>query len=149
MHFISAKPLIEKFRNGTFEETEVGPYFMINMIILTLVVIPVANERDLWMTAAGIVSVVITIFGILSLKKKNGNSYGNHFLSKYYMLGWVTCIRMIFLTVPIAFGLCFLGRMIGGHEAACIIGSLIVILFNLAYYWWLGRLFEKSIRTTE
>ena len=144
MHFISAKPLIEKFRNGTFEETEVGPYFMINMIVLALILIPVANERDLWMTASGIASVVITICGVLYLKKKNGNSYGNHFLSKYYMLGWVTCIRMILLTVPIAFGLCFLGKMIGANEVLCIFGAIFVILLELAYYWWLGRLFEKS-----
>ena len=33
MQHISAEPLVQKFKNGTFQQSEIGPYFMAYMIL--------------------------------------------------------------------------------------------------------------------
>lgn len=87
MQMISAQPLIESFRNGTCEESEVGVYFMAYMIFMAVMWIFTLGEPNPWDISAGVASVIITIFGVLHLKKQNSDSFGNQFLAKYFCLG--------------------------------------------------------------
>jgi len=64
MQFISADPLVRKFRNGTFDESEVGPYFMLYMILLAISGAIVTGETDSWGIASGIAFIALaTITG--------------------------------------------------------------------------------------
>jgi len=144
MQFLSAQPLIEKYRNGTFDESQVGPYFMAYMILTSALWTFAYGEPDPWSIASGAASVVITVFGILHLKKQNGESFGNHFLSKYFSLGWVTSIRMVLLAIPAAVVFFALSHIVGGPEAISPAGALFGIAFEVAFYWWLGLLFAQS-----
>ena len=88
MQFISAKPLIEKYRSGTFQEAEVAPYFMAYVILMAIVTGFAVGDMDSWSIASGFASIVITIMGVLHLKRQNKDTFGNGFLSKYFSLGW-------------------------------------------------------------
>ena len=144
MQVISAAPLIEKFRNGAFEESEVGPYFMAYMIFMAIVWIFAFGEPDPWDIAAGIASVAITIFGVLHLKKRNLGTFGNHFVSKYFCLGWVITVRMLLLAIPAAVVIFALASIVGGDDALSPAGALFTIGFEVLFYWWLGSLFAQS-----
>ena len=144
MQVISAQPLIEKFRNDTFEESEVGPYFMAYMIFMAVAWLFAFGEPNPWDVAAGVASIVITIFGVLHLKKQNRESFGNRFVAKYFCLGWVITVRMLLLVIPAAVVLFALAAIIGGDGAIDPAGAIFTIAFEILFYWWLGSLFAQS-----
>jgi len=144
MQVISAQPLIEKFQTDTFEESEVGSYFMAYMIFMSVAYAFVFGEPNPWDIATGVASVVITIFGVLYLKAQNEDSFGNQFLSKYFCLGWVITVRMFLLAIPAMVVLFAFASIVGGHNAIDPMGALFTIAFEILFYWWLGSLIAQS-----
>lgn len=144
MQVISAAPLVQKFRDGTFEQSEVGPYFMAYMIFMAVMWIFAFGEPNPWDIAAGLASVVITVFGVLHLKRQNLDTFGNDFVYKYFCLGWVITVRMLLLVIPAAVVIFALASIVGGDDALSPAGALFTIGFEIVFYWWLGSLFAQS-----
>ena len=144
MQFISAKPLIEKYRRGTFQEAEVAPYFMANVILMAIVTGFAFVDVNGWTIATGFASVVITIMGVLHLKKQNGDSFANSFLSKYFSLGWVVTFRMLVMAIPAAVVIFVLVSIVGGNDATGPAGAVFTIALQILFYWWLGLLIAES-----
>ena len=144
MEFISAKPLIEKYRSGTFQEAEVAPYFMAYVILMAIVGGFAFGEMNGWSVASGIASIVITIMGVLHLKKQNDDSFGNSFLSKYFSLVWVVTFRMLIMAIPAGVVIFALASIAGGDEAIEPAGAVFTIAIEILFYWWLGLLIAES-----
>lgn len=144
MQILSAEPLIEKFRKENFKQSEVGPYFMADMIFTAVAWILVFEKSTLWDIAAGLASVVITIFGVMHLKKQNLDTFGNDFISKYFCLGWIITVRMLLLAIPFAVVIIALESIIGGNDALSPARALFTVGFEILFYWWLGSLFAQS-----
>jgi hypothetical protein len=141
MQFISARPLIEKFRSGTFREEEVGPYFILYVMLAAIAPLLVSYKQSAWYSPEKISTVVITLLGILYLKKQNGGTFGNSYLSKYFTLGWVIAVRTVLLSIPVGVVLFALASLIGGPRAFVPAGIIFDIAFEVTFYWWLGKLF--------
>jgi len=45
MQYISAEPLVKNFKNGTFQQSEIGPYFMAHMIFTAAFWIPAPHQE--------------------------------------------------------------------------------------------------------
>ncbi len=146
MQIISAQPLIDKFRSGTFEESEIGAYFMAHVISMAVVMSFAFGEPNPWDIVSGFASVIITIFGVLYLKKQNGDSFGRQFLAKYIALGWVVTVRMLLLGIPLLIVLFAFAVIVGGDDALNPMGTLITIALEIIFYWWLGLLIAQSSR---
>lgn len=144
MQFISAKPWIEKFRSGTFQEAEVAPYFMGYVILMAFVTAFSLGDMDGWSIASGFASVVITIMGVLHLKKLNHDSFGHGFLSKYFSLGWVISFRLLVIAIPAAVVIFALASIVGGDDAAEPAGAIFSIAIEIFFYWWLGLLITEA-----
>jgi uncharacterized membrane protein len=144
MQFISAKPLIEKYQRGTFDDATVGPYFMAYMVLMAVSALGMFMDVTSWDIFAGVLSVVITVFGVFHLKRQNQGTYGRQFLSKYFTLGWIVSIRMLLIVVPFLVFFSVIFQLIGGDEAAAAVGAVFTILFEVAFYWWLGLLIAQS-----
>ena len=144
MQFITAKPLIEKYRRGTFQEDEVAPYFMAYVILTAIVVEFTFGDMNGWAVASGFASIVINIMGVLHLKRQNNDSFGNNFLSKYFSLGWVISFRMLLISIPSAVVIFALASIVGGDDASGPAGALFDIAYSVLFYWWLGLLFAES-----
>lgn len=119
---------------------------MAQMICTAVVWIFAFGESDSWDIATTIASVPITIFGILYLKKQNGGSFGNRFLSKYFCLGWVISVRMLLLAMPTMIVVFVVVTIIGGDDALDPVFALFAIAVEVLFYWWLGSLFSQSNR---
>jgi len=102
------------------------------------------GESTPWDIAAGLASVVITVFGVLHLKRQNLDTFGNDFLSKYFCLGWIITIRMLLLAIPAGVVIFALASITGGDEALSPAGALFTIGFEILFYWWLGSLYAQS-----
>ena len=99
MQHISAEPLVQKFKNGTFQQSEIGPYFMAYMILSAALWIFSYRDATAWDILGTLASVVITFFGVLHLKEQNLDTFGNDFASKYFCLGWVIFVRMLLFSI--------------------------------------------------
>jgi hypothetical protein len=147
MQFISAKPLIEKYRRGTFQEAEVAPYFMAYVIMIAVVTGFAVGDINPWSIASGFASIVITIMGVLHLKRQNHDTFGNGFLSKYFSLGWVVTFRMLLLAIPVIVVTFALASIVGGDDAIDPAGAVFIIGFEVLFYWWLGLLIAEANET--
>ncbi len=144
MQFISAKPLIEKYRSDTFQEAEVAPYFMAYVILMAIVAGFSFGDMNDWSIASGFASIVITIMGVLHLKKQNNDSFGNSFLSKYFSLGWVVTFRILVMAIPAAVVILALASIVGGDDAIEPAGAVFTIAIEILFYWWLGLLIAEA-----
>ncbi len=102
MQFVDAKPIIERMRAGLFEESEVGPYFT---AWVWLGFIPSSSSAGL-LTFLGaldwLVGVIGTLVGLSFVKAKNGGTFGDLFLTKLVVFGWITMVRIYIFAIPIA-----------------------------------------------
>lgn len=144
MQFISAKPLIEKYHSGTFHDADVAPYFMASTILMAIVTGFAIGDINPWSIASGFASIVITIMGVLHLKKQNNDTFGNGFLSKYFSLGWVVTFRMLLLAIPVGVVTFALASIVGGDDAIDPCGAVFTIGFEVLFYWWLGLLISEA-----
>ena len=144
MQHISAEPLVQKFKNGTFQQSEIGPYFMAHMIFIAAFWIPATHQEfTLLDSARPLALVVITVFGVLYLKKQNLDTFGNDFASKYFCLGWVIAVRMLLFRIMFA----VLPFIVDMGEAEQPIFTSGVIGCEIVHYWWLVSLFAQSNQT--
>ena len=148
MQIVSARPLIDQFREGSFDESDVGPYFMAWMICSTVVWIFANGDPDWWQIFARTASVLITVWGVLYLKKKNQNTFGNQFVSKFFCLGWVISVRMLLLGIPVSSALVTVVFMVGGYRASETSAALVLAIFEIVFYLWLGLLFAQTNKRT-
>jgi len=144
LQIITIKPLVEKFRTGTFKDEEAWPYFLAYTVLEAVMLVFAYGEATRWDQAGSIATIIITIFGILHLKKQNRDSFGNGFLNKYFALGWVITVRIFLISIPIAVVLFGLAAILGGEEAFGPAGAIFVVTFGVSFYWWLGVVIAKS-----
>lgn len=144
MQFLSATPLVKQFRNGSFEDAEVEPYFLANMVVTAITWCFAYEQADFWNIGSSMACVVITIFGILYLKEKNGGTFGNGFLVKYFSLGWVVAVRVLLLSIPAMVVLYALTSVLNTHDPSGPIAALSIISSEIAFFLWLGSLLAKA-----
>ncbi len=143
MQILSAAPLVDKFKSDSFEQSEVGPYFMAQMVLTAMLTLSAFGVTDSWDIAAALASVVITVFGVLYLKRKNRDTFGNQFVEKYFCLGWVIWVRMLLLSIPVVVAFFALAIIVGGNDAIPPAGALLTIGLEILFYWWLGELYSQ------
>ena len=119
---------------------------MAHMIFTAAFWIPAPHqELTLWESERAVALVVITVFGVLYLKKQNLDTFGNDFASKYFCLGWVIAVRMSLFRIMFA----VLPFIVDMGEAEQPISTSLVIGCEIVHYWWLGSLFAQSNQTQK
>ena len=147
MQILATAPLVEKFRTGTFKDDEVGSYFFAFMILSSASWLLAVGERTSWDIVETLANVAIAILGIHYLKSKNGDTFGNGFINKYFTLGWVISVRLFLLALP-AFAMVYaILSLMGGRDLPGPLSTIFGITFSLLYYRWLGTEFDRAQRT--
>jgi len=146
MQIVSLKPLVERFRAGTFRDEEVGPYFLAYVILEASMWIFAYGEFDPWNLVGSMANVIITLLGVLHLKKRNRGSFGNGFLNRYFALGWVIAVCMLLIGIPLGVGVFALSSAVAGEELFPAVGLIFNVVFAVLFYWWLGVAFAESQR---
>ena len=117
---------------------------MAYVILMSIVAGFPFGDMNGWSVASGFASIVITIMGVLHLKKQNNDSFGNSFLTKYFSLGWVVTIRMLIVTIPAAVVIFALASIVGGDDAIEPAVAVFTIAIEILFYWWLGLLIAEA-----
>lgn len=74
--FLSAQPLIDDFRSGTFDDEDLAPYDILPTVLGTLLLALDFGEFDPWIAMSAIATAPSTLFGMLDLKAQNGGTFG-------------------------------------------------------------------------
>ena len=149
MQLLSAKPLIEQFRQGTFRDEQIGPYFIAYVVLESVGYLVASIGSSEWDIAAAAAGVVITVFGVLYLKRMNGDTFGHQFLQKWFALGWVIAVRVLLIAIPAAVMWISTAVVIGGEDAIAPASAVFSILAQVGVFWWIGSLIQQAKRTEE
>lgn len=144
MQFISAKPLIKAFQKDTFKIDSCGPYFILYVFLGTLAATLPSENYTVWDFATLLSSIILNIFGVLYIKQRNSDTWGNHFFAKYFTLGWVTTVRTTLIFIPAFIFLLTIAAIFGGDQAYAPATTMGTIIFEVFYYWHLGVLYVQS-----
>ena len=144
MYFISSKTLVKKFKNNSFQDYEVAPYFFVYTLLTTLAVSFTFSSSDPWSIASGVIVLIITYGGIMHIRNKNGGTFGNGYLNKWFTLGWIILIRTLLLGIPFCVTFMVIGTFIDRRDGIAIGGAFFNIVYNIVFYYWLGKLVEET-----
>jgi hypothetical protein len=144
IQMLSAAPLVEKFRTNSFEESDIGPYIIATLVFQTVMIALPGGPTTWWGITSSISMIIVTIFGMFYLKKKNGNSFGDGFILKFFSLGWVITVRIFLLAIPI--GMILFGFIFALRDYHLIepFGAMIGIALAVWQIVWLGRLIAAT-----
>lgn len=146
MQTLTTAPLVEKFRAGTFKDDEIGPYFFASMILTSASWFLAYGEPTRWDFVETLANVAITILGIHYLKSKNGDTFGNGFVNKYFALGWVISVRLFLFALPAMVMVYAILSIMGGDNLPGPLSTIFGITFSLLFYRWLGAEFARAQR---
>jgi hypothetical protein len=108
MYFWRIEKLKAEMAARPLSDREVLPYLVVFVGLvaaLTFIPQPVTN---IWDGFGAVWSSALAIFGTIYLYRQNGGAGGQHFLQRYFVIGWVVFIRwlvIVFLAGVAIFGL--------------------------------------------
>ncbi len=148
MYWITTDALVEKFRTGSFEPDDVEPDFMAQSVLGALAIVGGGVVTG-WNIVAALGCVVVTIGGVLHLKRQNGGTFARGYLERYFALGWVTGVRLIVVSVPLAWVLFLILAGTMGEELSHAFSALFILGLTFAWYRYTGILFDESQEPAE
>jgi hypothetical protein len=83
---LSAAPLSDR---------EILPYAVTNGAMFGLGLALPPENPNRWDTVAGLVTMLVMVFGILWVYRQNGGHAGRDFLQRYVAISWVAFVRLV------------------------------------------------------
>lgn len=113
MYFWRIEKLKAELREGALPQRQQFYYYLAQSLVLAIVTIPLpdANRFDV---ISGIVSLFVTIVGIVYLYRCNDGDRGSRFLERTFSIGFVVGVRLLVL-----------------------LGLPLIVLYLLAVTWFL------------
>lgn len=144
MYFFNLQKLKTQLISKPHSDKELLPYLIATLLLITLIeYLPKSAVYNQWDYLEIAIVVLFSVFGTLWLYKRNGGDTGSHFLQRYFALGWVALIRVSVFSLPAIIVLLALGAYAGFIQTELDTKSwfdfLIIVFFELFYYWYLGK----------
>ena len=119
-----------------FSEREVLPYLVLFVILYTAASSFPATDFNIWDGAIAAGSILLAVVGTIYIYRQNGGAKGEHFLQRYFALGWVVTVRFFVILVIAAIILGALGIL---AEKTSAFEFLFVALAQAVFYWRIGH----------
>lgn len=104
MYFWRIEKLKAAMAARPLSEREVLPYLIASIALSTAVSHLPQTSQNVWDTLGAVWSVLLVVVGSLYIYRQNGGANGQHFLQRYFAIGWVVTLRwLVFLAVGVAF----------------------------------------------
>lgn len=81
-------------------EREVLPYLVVYVGLYAAVGLIPQTLSNVWDWLGAVWSVVLAVVGTIYIYRRNGGSQGQHFLQRYFVVGWVVTIRWLVIIIP-------------------------------------------------
>jgi hypothetical protein len=105
MHFWRIEKLKAEMAARPLSEREALPYLVVYVGLFAAVGYIPQTITNVWDGVGAVWSVALAVFGTIYIYRQNGGADGQHFLQRYFAIGWVVTIRwlVILILVAIAF----------------------------------------------
>lgn len=149
MYFWRIEKLKTEMATRPLSERETLPYLIVTVAIAS---IPAGNDGG-WQVFDAIVAVVLEVLGAIYIFRQNGGATGQHFLQRYFAVGWVVSLRCVPAAV-VAAGVCVVAMASTvGISDENTQWPLFLILFRVVvwtgFYWRIGHhVRDLAVRTT-
>ena len=137
MYFWNIKKLKAEFIQGEIQEKDLLKYLIAYTTLLSLSMIPLSNTTNQFDIFSAVLTIPISILGLLYVYTCNGGDTGNNFLGKYFAIGWVITIRILTIVIitGILYGI-FAGIFkLNLSEETTLWETLIIVVVEIFYYW--------------
>ena len=143
MYFWNIEKLKTQLIERPLTDKETLPYLMLTMAFIPMGFMSQPAQPNMWDYVLLFINVVSGIAGAYWLYLKNNADAGNHFLQRYFTVGWVAGIRFIVFLIPVFIvltGILFFTKSepIFG-EFMGFGGVLLSSALMLTFYWYLGK----------
>jgi hypothetical protein len=105
MYFWRIEKLKRQMAARPLSEREVLPYLVVFVALSAAVgYIPQAT-RNVWDGLGAVWSILLAVVGSIYIYRQNGGPGGQHFLQRYFAVGWVVSLRwlVVFIGASVAF----------------------------------------------
>jgi hypothetical protein len=76
-------------------EREALPYLVVFVLLSTLVCYVPQSLANIWDGLGVIWSLTLAVFGTIYIYRLNGGASGQHFMQRYFAIGWVVSLRCL------------------------------------------------------
>jgi hypothetical protein len=103
MYFWAVEDLKARMADRPLSDREVLPYLIAFVAICAATLFIADPISDLWRALDASLSVLLAVAGTIYIFRRNGGSAGEHFLQRYFAVGWVVGVRMFVIIVCVGF----------------------------------------------
>jgi hypothetical protein len=139
MYFWRIEQLKTEMAARPLTDREALPYLLWNVTLTTAVSCFPSTTFNVWDGVSAAFSVALVVLGTIYIFRQNGASKGQHFLQRYFAIGWVVGLRwivaLVIAGVPLFLGLESMGML--SEETSWHI-FLFFTVAEVILYWRIG-----------
>ena len=113
MYFWRIEKLKTEMAARPLSEREALPYLVVFVALSSAVAYIPQTTYSLWDGLGGVWSVLLAAVGTIYIYRQNGGAGGQHFLQRYFAVGWVVVVRWFVVLILVA--VAFYGTLAGHH----------------------------------
>lgn len=140
MYFWRIEKLKTELAARPLSERETLPYLIVFVGLSTAVGYLPQTMSNVWDALGAAWSVAVAVVGSIYIYRQNGGADGQHFLQRYFAIGWVVTVR--WLVVLIVVGVAFFGTLaaVGADtESTHWYDFLFPAVVEAVLYWRIGH----------
>lgn len=99
MHFWRIEKLKQAMAERPLSERETLPYLVVYCALSSAVISIPQEMGNGWDVAGAAWSVLLAVLGTIHIYRQNGGGAGQHFLQRYFAIGWVVAIRWLVIGI--------------------------------------------------
>jgi len=141
MYWISYQPLKDRLKKRSVSDREALPYLLLLTASEAIALsVPAASEMNKWDIIETILNVIVTLFGVFYVYRKNGGNSGYDIIQKFIVLGWVVAVRYILIVIPVGIFIYFVKEYHApSGDETTILDAVFFTVLSAIYYERLGR----------
>ena len=151
MYFWRIEELKSKMAARPLTEREALPYLVVYVGLTALVTCLAVPDINIWDMIETGLGVLICVLGTIYAYHCNGADKGEHFLQRYFAIGWVVSLRVIaglFLAYCTYLVICELAGISNG-DATTWQDTLFIIGMEIFLYWRTGHHIAQLAQRTK
>jgi hypothetical protein len=102
MYFWRLEKLKTEMAARPLSEREALPYLVVFVALSSAVAYIPQTSHNLWDGFGAVWSVLLAAVGTVYIYRQNGGAAGQHFLQRYFAVGWVVFIRWLAVLILVA-----------------------------------------------
>ncbi|MBI2929570.1 MAG: hypothetical protein HYY24_28230 [Verrucomicrobia bacterium] len=149
MYFWRIEKLKTEMATRPLSEREALPYLVVFLALSTAVGYIPETVFNIWDGFGAAWSVLLAVIGTIYIYHQNGGAKGQHFLQRYFAIGWVVAIRWLVIIVLAAFAFVGVLEFVGVlNDSTSWYEFLFLAVAETVIYWRIGYHIRDLARKT-